>query len=741
MLDALRDDGLFSAGAAVLCGVLLAGILLTRPSTRNLTAEILGAVRARPGLLQALLLSGAGALMVLFACRKHILPIFPLAGLPAFHEAFLRASESLLGAAAVLGAALVPGGLICRAFGFSDEPAYARTAFAMVFGLAALSLGSSALALGGVYSETVVRSLILLLFLGWCIVEGPRLLDQAAEYVRMAAAGGGFGNTLRAPRGGVWIAAAAPAVAAAFLAALAPEIEYDALWYHLRLARDALEAGRPLDIIHEHVSLYPLNWEMLFGAGLALGGPGAAKLLHFACLPLGALLIIRTVRRFLPGASAGVAASVFLTAPTVIWEASTAYVDLALALYVLAGVYGMLRYLESRRWMHLAAAGLAFGFALGIKHLGLLVLAAVAPLLAAELWTRERDVRKALAPAALLAAGALLLATPWYLRSFLASGNPVFPYAYSLFGAQPAMRWDGFGQEMLSIKGGEFGMGRDPAALLLLPWNLTLHAWEFGGALGPLLLLLLGALFLVRIPARPLRLVGLLSLLYLGLWAAPIGSQNMRFLLPVIPLLAVLASAGWQRLSRAVHQAGWMRGLRLLSLGAGGMMLLQLPPFTSLHERDRVEWEGWLSHCLRKLPAGVVAGAERGEDYLSRIIPSWQALQFINAELPSDARILSFAEGEDFYLRRERLHYYEPIARPAVLGARAGRESESRAHLRNLGITHVLFVKDHFEEGWVQTLAMGGEIAFQTWYEILYEDDNCLLCRVKNTGGLPDDTP
>ena len=72
----------------------------------------------------------------------------------------------------------------------------------------------------------------------------------------------------------------------AFVAALAPEIEHDALWYHLWLPQQWLGTGRPVDIIHEYVSLYPLSWELLYGAAMTIGGPVAARLLHFACLPL-----------------------------------------------------------------------------------------------------------------------------------------------------------------------------------------------------------------------------------------------------------------------------------------------------------------------------------------------------------------------------------------------------------------------------------------------------------------------
>ena len=81
---------------------------------------------------------------------------------------------------------------------------------------------------------------------------------------------------------------------------MAPEKEWDALWYHLWLPKLWLEAGGPVDVVTEYVSLYPLTWELLYGAAMSLGGPVSAKLLHFICLPLTGLLVYQIIQRFFP---------------------------------------------------------------------------------------------------------------------------------------------------------------------------------------------------------------------------------------------------------------------------------------------------------------------------------------------------------------------------------------------------------------------------------------------------------
>jgi hypothetical protein len=97
-----------------------------------------------------------------------------------------------------------------------------------------------------------------------------------------------------------WPLISVMAIGIALVGALAPEIEYDALAYHLNLPKLWLSAGQPVDLDWELTSLYPLTWELIFGAALALGGPIAAKLIHFSAFVITALLIYEIARRYLP---------------------------------------------------------------------------------------------------------------------------------------------------------------------------------------------------------------------------------------------------------------------------------------------------------------------------------------------------------------------------------------------------------------------------------------------------------
>jgi hypothetical protein len=121
------------------------------------------------------------------------------------------------------------------------------------------------------------------------------------------------------------------------------------------------------------------------------------------------------------------------------------------------------------------------------------------------------------------------------------------------------------------------------------------------------------------------------------------------------------------------------------------LALLNLPPFTPLHEADRAGWEGWLTHVLRKSPNAVVAGRESQAIYLQREVPSFGAWQWINRTLPPGARVLALSGGDHLYAARPRISHDATIARTAVWGVPDQRVDATLAELRRLRITHILF--------------------------------------------------
>jgi 4-amino-4-deoxy-L-arabinose transferase-like glycosyltransferase len=666
--------------------------------------------------------------------------VLPLDGpvFPATHwrDSLVRELTGVGGAALVVASAWIAGAIILSADRSRFLASIERLLFRLAAGFAALAWLFLGLAVLHVYRPPVVAGLLTIgTCLGFAVWFSPIL-------TRLSPGARARNRESRTPspeprarsraslRDWVFLVCAGAAITCALVGALAPETEYDALWYHLWLPRRWLEAGHPVDLIEEYVSLYPLSWELLNGAAIAAGGPIAAKLLHFVCLLLLGVTSYLLSLRLFPHASASLAAALTIVTPIVIWEGSTAYIDLALAWYCAMSLYALAEYdrTNDRRWLLLGA--LTTGMAAAIKHLGLVVFAIVIG------WLTIREVRstrrfgRALRTSALFAIIALLFPSPWYARAYAASGNPVFPDLYWAFGARPPERWQQVSERGLQAFKARFGRERTMRNMALLPWDMTVHGARYGGTLGPIFLILVPSALLRRRPRTAALVVAGGCASYLAVWASPLSSFQMRFVVPLVPLLAVVAAEGAAGLSRAANTAV-PGGGQAVSIVVASLLVFNLPPLTEWHERDRVGWNGWMTHIMRALPARVVAGAESEPEYLARTVPSFRAWQFINSTLAPTDRVLTFSGGDHLYSTRPRIWSDATAAREVTWGAPAGHEPQALDVARRLGVTHVLFDKRQVADGTVSALAIGSGRMHACCLARLYEDERFALYELR----------
>ena len=591
--------------------------------------------------------------------------VYTLLSWPPFWKSALAHNVRAIGTTVVvLLAAQATGAGVMRLLGVSRSSS--DPVFRTLCGYAGLSYIVLALALAGVAVPSVIRVVALILAVGGLFVvkKGTVTFLHAKS----------IGKKVTVP-----FFVTAIFLAVSFIAALAPETEYDALWYHLELPRQWLLAGRPVDNVTEYVSLYPMGFDLLFGIALAFGSDSAARLIQWSCLGLSTLLLIRAARRVAGPQTGWLAAAVFAAGPTVLWEATTAYVDLALATYTLAGAVALLEWIDRREDQWLRVAGVMLGFGCAIKHLGLVAL--MASVLVFVISQRRTLLPRIFEVARWLIVVPLLMGGPWYARAWAAAQNPVAPMLVNVFGIQPPERWTPRAEAGLKRFEARFGRGHDPTALLRLPWDLTMHGSVFGGAVG--IAVLAAAPGVVLALRRHRRLIAVLGgvAIYVAVWMSPVGSLQFRFLLPVLPFLSLLAAAGFVALGSRSKVMDW---------AVAALLLLSLPPFIPFHEGDRRGWDGWLTHVLRRVPVEVVVGAESKDSYLTRQVPSYGAWRFINTQLPTEAVILSYPAGDNFYADRRRVWANSPPMLEGVRRLSAGSEDEAFAYLRRWKITHVL---------------------------------------------------
>ncbi len=467
-------------------------------------------------------------------------------------------------------------------------------------------------------------------------------------------------------------AAFAALLAPLALLALTPTVSWDAAAYHLTLPRLYLEHGGFREVPLNVYSYWPQGVQLLYSLALAIQDHVLAKLLHFAFGIATLYALAAGCRAFHRPASGALAAILFLANGVVAFELRVAYVDLAHAFFLLAGLLFMLQALE-RDPRALWLSGFCCGLVAGVKVTGIagaaMVGALYLPRLAGALGRREpAEIRRFLTR---FAAPILALWAPWILRTWALAGNPAYPFLHSWLGGPD---WSPELGEKLQAWQSSIGMGREPLDYLLLPARAILAGGQgyerFDGELGTLWiafvpLALLGA-WRSSLVRRCLAVTGL-SFVF---WAA--SSQQMRFLIPALPPLAIAAAVALVELSGRLLTERRRRGVVALAFAAAAAFLVA--------GEGRVLAAGYRT-------LGVYLRAE-GDLLASARHPVWD---FVEGDLPPDARLLLLNTNQGFHCGREYLadSFFEASQIADWLTAAAGA-LELRTMLRERGVSHVL---------------------------------------------------
>jgi hypothetical protein len=212
---------------------------------------------------------------------------------------------------------------------------------------------------------------------------------------------------------------------------------YDVVSYHLQLPREFIDQGRISFLPHNTYGNYPLGCEMLFLLGMCLRGGAyqgmyAASMTHllWGALAVVALATIapRPLRRW--------SAALVATAPLVVYLSWLAFVELAQLACLVAALAWAARWARRHEARPAAMAGAMLGVACATKYLAVGLVAG--PVLAAMAMfvLGGRGRRAAAAMHVALAAGVCIaLMSPWLIRNYAHTSNPVFPLATGVFGA------------------------------------------------------------------------------------------------------------------------------------------------------------------------------------------------------------------------------------------------------------------------------------------------------------------
>jgi hypothetical protein len=490
-----------------------------------------------------------------------------------------------------------------------------------------------------------------------------------------------FGGARGEPLDAGVLAAVALATAPFWLAALGYQVGGDAVTYHLSLPKRYLAAGGFTDVPISVYAIWPHATELLFALAMEMRDYTLAVALHTAFGALSLYAAFAACRAAGRPAAGWIAAPLALANPVFLFELGVAYVDLAYAFFFTAGVVFVARALRTRPADSgaLALAGVCGGALAGIKLTGALGAAAIAApaLPRAVALLRGGESRRTALLAACFAAPAAALALPWLIRSAVATGNPVHPFLYGVFGGPD---WsDALAAQFARWQRG-IGMGRAPIDYALLPVRVLLEGGpdyaHFGGRMGPHWLALVPLACALGWREPLVRAALGASAVYFAAWA--LGSQQMRFLIPLVPVLALACAFALDAaIDRFATRDGARRGLRV------AFAVLALSFAIS----------GARAHYAQAL---AVLPTLRSDAATRRAAAVDPVFRWVDAELPRDARVLMLDTNQTFFLERDALadSFFE-ASQLADWLRDARSPDEVRARLTARGVTHVLRDRRH----------------------------------------------
>jgi hypothetical protein len=303
------------------------------------------------------------------------------------------------------------------------------------------------------------------------------------------------------------------------LGTLVPETAFDALWYHLTLPKLYLQFAD----IHFfsgnlfYYSAMPKVGEMLYLAALSFGSDILAHLIHFSFVLLIGVVIYYLTRKYTSKYIAIIAVVIFLSNIVVLWEATTAYIDLIRTFFEVMTLWGLLNYLEKKNTKWLIESAFLFGIAIETK---LLAFASLPIFLTLIIMFGFKKLKGRLIDALMFGLLAVLVPLAWFIFAYLNTGNPIYPFLTSY----------------------TFSIGKDTLAFPQTITDLVTVFVVSADPVSPIYLMLIPLFFIAWNKFKKIDVMLIvLSAVSLIIWTLTPKTGGGRFILPYLPLLSITA--------------------------------------------------------------------------------------------------------------------------------------------------------------------------------------------------------
>jgi hypothetical protein len=489
-----------------------------------------------------------------------------------------------------------------------------------------------------------------------------------------------------------------------------PPVSRDALTHHLFIPKLYIEYGGIYEIPHIIFSYYPGNLNFLYLIPLYLGNDIIPKFIHFAFALATGAMIYRYLALRINTAYGLLGALFFLSIPVIVRLSSTVYVDLGLIFFLFVSLIYMFKWVEyGFKPKYLIISAVFTGLALGTKYnglVGLFLLGMFSVFVYARYHAGQKmHAAKSIGWCAVFVIVAMIVFSPWMIRNFAWTGNPVYPLYNSVFNPDQGRAEEPDSENVLKqrnrmshIQVRRHVYGESWAQIALVPLRVFFQGKDdtpvyFDGKLNPFLLILpIFAFFGIRRAGEQEKTEKLIllffSVLFL-LYACAQTSIRIRYFSPIIPPLVVLSMFGLHRLNIEI-----LPRVRALSAPMKKIII-----FSIVIAMLGLNAEYIADRFKKDQPLSYITGKVSRDQYIQAYRPEYASFQHANKHLTQKNKIFGLYIGNRGYYSDIPVEFDIQMLQSIAAEVESGKKIAEKLHEK--GFTHIIVNFSLFNY-WVQ---------------------------------------
>ena len=492
-----------------------------------------------------------------------------------------------------------------------------------------------------------------------------------------------------------------------FILNLTPPISRDALIHHLAVPKLWLEYGGFYEIPWADYAYYPMNINLLYTLCLYFKNDIAPKFIHLGFgLATGWLIYLYLNQKF--GRNLGLLGMViFITTPIVIWLSTSAYIDLGMTFFTTGSILAFIKWRDSEysqfKWFLISS--FCMGMAIGSKYNALIAWFIVNLML---MFSYVRDTNRqtgVLQYGILFFVITVLVASPWYLKNYLQTGNPFYPLFDNFIKSlhhqpvQEALQRQAIEKtgQISFFKMREVMYGESIWETLLIPIRMFFQGKDnsyqyFQGSLNPILIVFSPFVLFNKRYGKDKFLFVFFTGIFI-IMAYFLTAKQVRYILPVLPFLAILAVMGIKGLLDKLGDGTLHSSLQSRKIIRSIAKFIVFSTITILLILNLLYLKGRMS-IIKPFP--YISGRETRETFLKRHLLHYDAVEYINSKLSIDAKFFTMFLGRrGYYLDRD----YKNESSFGMSTIRnmvncSADEEKFIKYIRSMNVTHILMRTD-----------------------------------------------